>query len=158
MVSHSGSDKEKIASNCTRGIGFFVANVGKQFNLKDCRKHIIKNLSHPVLKVRTNSTKTLIALAEELTKEEVKELLPLMEQNILKNNYHLQMETLQLLKKLGNPLQKKRLLGIFVAILKNLMNYTTIGYEFSEIRTVRQLRFTVLSEIFEITEEIKQCP
>lgn len=66
MVTYSGSDKEKVASNCTRGIGFFVGNVGKKFNLRDCRQHIIKNLSHPVLKVRTNSTKTLISLAEDL--------------------------------------------------------------------------------------------
>jgi hypothetical protein len=69
---------------------------------------------------------------------------------MLRNNYHLQMESLQLLKKLGNPLQGKRLLGLFVSILKTLMNYTTIEYEFSEIKTIRQLRFTVLSEIFGI--------
>jgi hypothetical protein len=63
MMIYSESDKEKIASNCTRGIGFFVSNVGKKFNLKACRQHIIKNLSHSILKVRTNSTKTLITLA-----------------------------------------------------------------------------------------------
>lgn len=55
-----------------------MANVGKKFNLQDCRKHIIKNLSHSVLKVRTNSTKTLITLAEDLSEEEIKELLPLL--------------------------------------------------------------------------------
>lgn len=148
MVSYSGSDKEKIASNCTRGIGFFIANVGKKFNLRDCRRHIIKNLSHSIVKVRTNSTKTLISLAEDLVEEEVKELLPMLEQNILKNNYHLQIETLELLKKVGNPIQQKRLLGLFISILKNLLNYTTIEYEFSEIKTIRQLRFKVLSEIF----------
>jgi|688.fasta_scaffold1149071_1 hypothetical protein len=47
------------------------------------------------------------------------------------------METLQLLKKMGYPIEKKRLLGLFVSILKNLMNYTTIEYEFSEIKTIR---------------------
>jgi hypothetical protein len=66
MMAHSASDKEKIASNCTRGIGFFVVNVRGQFNLKDCRKNIIKNLSHSILKVRTNSTKTLLSIAEDL--------------------------------------------------------------------------------------------
>ena len=125
-MAHSASDKEKIASNCTRGIGFFVANIKKKFNLKDCRKSIIKNLSHSIIKVRTNSTKTLINLAEDLEGEEIKEMLPLLEQNMLKNNYHLQMESLQLLKKIGNPIQAKRLLGLFVSILKTLMNYTTI--------------------------------
>ena len=34
MMAHSASDKEKIASNSTRGIGFFVVNIGKKFNLK----------------------------------------------------------------------------------------------------------------------------
>ena len=65
-MAHSASDKEKIASNSTRGIGFFVVNIGKKFNLKECRKNIIKNLSHPIIKVRTNSTKTLINLAQDL--------------------------------------------------------------------------------------------
>lgn len=88
---HSESDKEKIASNCTRGIGFFVANVGKKFNFKNCLKKIISNLCHPIIKVRTNSTKTLLSLTDDLTECEIKELLPLLEQNILKNNYHLQM-------------------------------------------------------------------
>lgn len=125
-MAHSSSDKEKIASNCTRGIGFFVVNVKKKFDLKECRKRIVKNLSHSIVKVRTNSTKTLVGLAEDLEEDEVKELLPLLELNILKNNYHLQMESLQLLKKLGNPIQGKRLLGLFVSILKTLMNYTTI--------------------------------
>ena len=128
MMAHSASDKEKIASNCTRGIGFFVINVRKKFNLKECRRNIIKNLSHSIIKVRTNSTKTLLNLAEDLEEDEIKDLLPLLEQNILKNNYHLQMESLQLLKKIGNPIQGKRLLGLFVSILKTLMNYTTIEY------------------------------
>jgi hypothetical protein len=63
MMKHSERDKEKIASNCTRGIGFFVANIAKNFDLKDCRMHIIKNMTHNIVKVRTNSTKTLITLA-----------------------------------------------------------------------------------------------
>lgn len=63
MMKYSESDKQKIASNCTRGIGFFVANVGKKFDLKECRNHIIKNLTHSIIKVRTNSTKTLITLS-----------------------------------------------------------------------------------------------
>lgn len=62
------------------------------------------------------------------------------------------METLQLLKKMGYPIERKRLLGLFVSILKNLMNYTTIEYEFSQIKTIRQLRLTALTEIFEIKE------
>ena len=85
-------------------------------------------MSHSIIKVRTNSTKTLLNLAEDLEEDEIKDLLPLLEQNILKNNYHLQMESLQLLKKIGNPIQGKRLLGLFVSILKTLMNYTTIEY------------------------------
>ena len=96
------------------------------------------------MKVRTNSTKTLLNLTEELEESEIKELLPLLEQNLLKNNYHLQMESLKLLKKMGSPIPGKRLLGRFVSILKTLMNYSTIEYEFSEIKTVRKLRFTVL--------------
>ncbi len=64
MMKYSQSDKEKIASNCTRGIGFFVANVGKNFDFKNCRKNIIKNMTHNIVKVRTNSTKTLITLAD----------------------------------------------------------------------------------------------
>ena len=158
MMTHSTSDKEKIASNCTRGIGFFVMNVGKQFNLQDCRKKIINNLSHSILKVRTNSTKTLISLSADLLKDEIKELLPLLEQNILKNNYHLQMESLSLLKRIGNPIPGRRLLGLFVSILKTLMNNTTIEYEFSEIKAIRLLRFTVLTEIFDIPEEIENHP
>ena len=63
MMAHSASDKEKIASNCTRGIGFFIGNVKKKFDLKECRKKIVKNLSHSIVKVRTNSTKTLVGLA-----------------------------------------------------------------------------------------------
>ena len=63
-MKHSESDKEKIASNCTRGIGFFVVNVDKKVDLKMCRKHIIKNMTHNILKVRTNSTKTLISFPE----------------------------------------------------------------------------------------------
>lgn len=66
-MHHSESDKEKIASNCTRGIGFFVTNIGKKFDLRDCRRNIIKNLTHNIIKVRTNSTKTLLTLAEDLT-------------------------------------------------------------------------------------------
>jgi len=38
------------------------------------------------------------------------------------------METLQLMKKLNNPIKGKRLLGLFVTILKNLMNFTTMEY------------------------------
>jgi len=45
---------------------------------------------------------------------------------------------------MGSPIPGKRLLGRFVSILKTLMNYSTIEYEFSEIKTVRKLRFTVL--------------
>lgn len=154
MMRHSESDKEKIASNCTRGIGFFVANVGKKFDFKQCRKNIIKNMTHNIVKVRTNSTKTLLTLAEDLTPAEVKEIVPILEQNILKNNYHLQMETLALLKRLEYPIKGGQLLKLYVSILKNLLNSTTIEYEFSEIKTIKQLRFTVLSEIFSSPEEI----
>jgi len=35
-----------------------------------------------------------------------------------------------------------------VSVLKNLLNNTTLEYEFSEIKTVKMLRFIVLSEIF----------
>lgn len=154
MMRHSESDKEKIASNCTRGIGFFVANVGKQFDFAHCRRNIIKNMTHHVVKVRTNSTKTLLTLAGELTAAEAQELVPVLEQNILKNNYHLQMETLALLKKLEYPIKGGRLLKLYVSILKNLLNTTTVEYEFSEIKTIRQLRFTVLSEIFRSPQEI----
>ena len=58
------------------------------------------------------------------------------------------METLRLLKALGNPIEAVRMLSLLVTILKNLLNYTTMEYEFSEINTIRQLRFTILSEIF----------
>ena len=154
MMRHSESDKEKIASNCTRGIGFFVANVGKKFDFQQCRRNIVKNMTHNIVKVRTNSTKTLITLAEDLSAAEVKEILPILEQNILKNNYHLQMETLALLRKLDYPIKGGRLLKLYVSILKNLLNSTTIEYEFSEIKTIKQLRRTVLAEIFSSPEEI----
>lgn len=36
------------------------------------------------------------------------------------------METLQLLRKLDHPIKGKRLLGLFVTVLKNLMNCTTM--------------------------------
>lgn len=68
------------------------------------------------------------------------------------------MESLHLLKKIGNPIQGKRLLGLFVSILKNMMNYTTLEYVLSEMKTIRQLRFAVLSEIFGISIEIKNYP
>ena len=68
------------------------------------------------------------------------------------------MESLRLLKKIGNPVPCKRLLGLFVSILKTLANCTTIEYEFSEIKTIRKLRFTVLSEIFSISQELRKSP
>jgi hypothetical protein len=43
------------------------------------------------------------------------------------------------------PIKGSRLLKLYVTILKNLLNYTTIEYEFSEIKTIKQLRYTVLS-------------
>lgn len=64
------------------------------------------------------------------------------------------METLALLKRLEYPIKGGRLLKLYVSILKNLLNSTTIEYEFSEIKTIKQLRFTVLSEIFSSPEEI----
>lgn len=59
MIKLSQNDKEKIASNCTRGIGFFLTKFNKDVDLEECRTAVIKNLSHPIIKVRTNSTKTL---------------------------------------------------------------------------------------------------
>jgi hypothetical protein len=47
------------------------------------------------------------------------------------------METLQLLRKLDHPIKGARLLRLFVTVLKNLMNCTTMEYEFSEIKTIR---------------------
>lgn len=64
MLKLSQSDKEKIASNCTRGIGFFLAKLNKDVDLDECRTAIIRNLSHPIIKVRTNSTKTLRMMIE----------------------------------------------------------------------------------------------
>ena len=64
---------------------------------------------------------------------------------MLRNNYHLQMETLRLLRALHNPIETVRMLSLLVSVLKNLLNYTTMEYEFSEINTIRQLRFTILS-------------
>jgi hypothetical protein len=51
-----------------------VTNIGKKFDLKDCRRSIIKNLTHSIVKVRTNSTKTLLSLWEELTADEIRDL------------------------------------------------------------------------------------
>ena len=55
------------------------------------------------------------------------------------------METLRLLRALHNPIETVRMLSLLVSVLKNLLNYTTMEYEFSEINTIRQLRFTILS-------------
>ena len=98
MIFHSKSDKEKIASNSTRGIGFFITNFSDIFEMETCRSAIIKNLSHSILKVRTNSTKTLRSMAtkkllgkdENEVKEIIQNLISILEQNILRNNYHLQ--------------------------------------------------------------------
>lgn len=62
MIQHSQSDKEKIASNCTRGIGFYAKNFYKNFNMDKCIEAIIRNLSHQIIKVRINSTKTFRSL------------------------------------------------------------------------------------------------
>ena len=62
MIKYSQSDKEKIASNCTRGIGFYVKNYYSNFNVDESIEAIIKNLSHPIIKVRINSTKTFRSL------------------------------------------------------------------------------------------------
>ena len=66
------------------------------------------------------------------------------------------METLALLRRLGNPIKGSRLLQLYVSILKNLLSSTTIEYEFSEIKTIKQLRFTVLSQIFTNPDQISQ--
>ncbi len=62
---------------------------------------VIDNLNHPIIKVRVNSTKTLKTLSEK-TKEsfELKNILVYLEQNLLKNNYQLQTQTILLAKNL----------------------------------------------------------
>ncbi len=56
-------------------------------------------MSHPIIKVRTNCTKTLRAILgneqlrphrEGLLGERLQELVGILEQNLLKNNFHLQ--------------------------------------------------------------------
>lgn len=62
------------------------------------------------MKVRTNSTKTLRSVINndvvwtEKDMEKIEELMDIFEENILKNNFHLQMETVLLIKDLGNPI------------------------------------------------------
>lgn len=77
MIKHCESEKEKIASNCTRGLGFFVGNLaGREHSvdLQACLASVMRNLQHPVLKVRTNSTRTLLGMREQLQPAQISEL------------------------------------------------------------------------------------
>lgn len=83
------------------------------------------------MKVRTNSTKTLRSIVEsenDMPKMEVKELVGILEQNILKNSYQLQTETLLLIKALGNPIQPHHILKLYSHILHDLQSHTTMEY------------------------------
>ena len=75
LVKHCSSDREKVASNCTRGLGFFLEAAPERPESQKLRRSILANLSHSVMKVRTNSTKTLVSLSDQLGAGEVKELL-----------------------------------------------------------------------------------
>ena len=45
---------------------------------------------------------------------------------------------------MGTPIEKKRLVSLFLTILKNLLNQSELEYEFSEIKAIKQLRKIVL--------------
>lgn len=73
-----------------------MTKFNQDIDLEECRVAVTKNLLHPIIKVRTNSTKTLRMMAankllwKEDWKVKIQELISTLEQNILKNNYHLQ--------------------------------------------------------------------
>lgn len=68
----------------------------------------------------------------------------LLELNILKNSYQLQTETLMLIKALNNPIPPAQMLKLYSHILRDLQSHTTMEYEFSEIKALRNLRKTII--------------
>ena len=66
------------------------------------------------------------------------------------------METLLLIKELDYPIKPSHMLIIYSRILKDIHSHTTMEYEFSEIRTLKQLRKIILSEVFRMPECIRE--
>jgi hypothetical protein len=58
---------------------------------------------------------------------------------------------------MGTPIQKKRLVSLFLTILKNLLNQSELEYEFSEIKAIKQLRKIVLEEVIELIECVNEA-
>lgn len=61
-----------------------------------------------------------------------------------------------LIKEMGTPILKKRLVKLYLTVLKTLLNQVELEYEFSEIRAIKQLRKMVLVEVVDMIDMVKE--